>query len=1560
MKRGVYKLQKFPKSKLSFLVIIITFIISLFPTYYLAANRRVLNPNEDLSNVINYVSSAEFMANVKRHVSFFSDLGSRVTGREGSFEAAKYIADKFEEYGLKPGGDEGYYEYFNVTVPLENDVRVVIPDIGVTIKSYALWPNGIQACYTPPEGLRGKLIYFRNGSLEEISSILKRYKIEDLDNVIALMDFNTQKNWLNLVSFGVKAIIFLEPDDSNRIEAETKFTLTPLLIPRLYILKNDSNILLKNVGKEVIVYSDMKYENVKAVNVVGIIKGTEYKNDVIVVSSYYDSWSVIPSLSPGADQATGTAVLLELARYFSLNKPKRTIWFVAFSGHWQALRGSRYFVEKHYFAPEVQNDTVKVWVHFNLDLSTDSSTVSWVHYGSMWNQDKVAGLFDYIFSFIEGHVYHFLEEAGFNVSRYVDSCKMPQMQKYFIHDAEPSVIAGIAGFSFITSRSMRLNWETPFETIDKVVFENLTPQAIFASACVQMIANVDNLGLEWGIDNVKPVRRYMRSGGGYPGRKGYAGIYGDIVRFDPETRWYTSQGLENYDVVLDVVLSPSRYNPFAHTIVKLDGNSSLKFRVEGIGTDYIFPETGYGAHYVGAGEPGVPAIRIYAYAVNKTTGEIEWAPDLGIWAWPQNRGLTTDRPDGWKDVRISLFKCETVVLTDIIDPPRFEEPWINVNWRLSTFSRFGRTSDMPTRHELTIEFEVMDFTTHSPFIQWGLLTPQETGEPIALIFLRENSTFEVILRAPDGVKGVLTNADEKNLEGKGFDIRCEENRRISLPIQVANDLYRLNEKRFGIVANYRSYSFWALSTYENSQKYYKLMIDSCRNKEFSLALGYALLTWNWSIKTYHELFNLINGLTYTFIFFSSLLIPFAFLVERLLIQSEGLKRIFWIIGVYAISFAILSFSHPGFEVAISTPLAVMAFVQAVMSIITFTLLGGVTGGYLKEVRSKVRGLHFAEISRSSAVMFAASLGIQQIRRRRLRAALTIFTVSTISFSLVLLTSVTGGMSVKSAATLEGATYDGALVNSNLGIEYVGSKVAYAVKSLLENKTSTIVERAWVYPPPFSNFASSTSAVRQFWILRSGEKTTQIYAILGLEPEEASLTNLDKILVDGRFFARNEIYSCIVGKSLADKLDLKYGSTVDVCGVTLKVVGILDNQLFTSIKDIDGSPLSPVDFGQIRIMMAGSPLTPEMLKMMALGYRVASEYLLIVPHKLATEIFGARDYSIVVQAPQEKLKGVGQELPLIQYALTVFIGNREQGLTNLFSSSILIISMGWESVAFPVIIASLMILNIMLGTIYERIRELKTLASLGLSPLHIFGLLLIEAILYGVIGIVCGYIPGIIGCRILLSLGRVPQGFVPGFASSYILLVSGTIMLMLLVATSYPASKASTLVTPSILRKFRFRAGKIEETLQVQLPFVATDEDVYALLSYIAEYIDACKVEGVGPFITLEECKFAREVSGFTKRLTLETRLHLPPYDANITQTLRVVASGELGVNRYTFTIIMNRLTGSPDVWTKSVGSLVEELRTQFLLWRTLSSDDRAKYIKIGEGIRETLEGEEEE
>ncbi len=109
-------------------------------------------------------------------------------------------------------------------------------------------------------------------------------------------------------------------------------------------------------------------------NVISILRGTDpvLKDEFIVVGAHMDHNGVSPSghnYVGADDNASGTAVVLELARIFANrnNKLKRSIIFVGFGGEEQGLRGSRYFVEH----PPVPVENICLMLNFDMEGQGD-------------------------------------------------------------------------------------------------------------------------------------------------------------------------------------------------------------------------------------------------------------------------------------------------------------------------------------------------------------------------------------------------------------------------------------------------------------------------------------------------------------------------------------------------------------------------------------------------------------------------------------------------------------------------------------------------------------------------------------------------------------------------------------------------------------------------------------------------------------------------------------------------------------------------------------------------------------------------------------------------------------------------------------------------------------------------------------------------------------------------------------------------------------------------------------------------------------------------------------
>lgn len=102
-------------------------------------------------------------------------------------------------------------------------------------------------------------------------------------------------------------------------------------------------------------------------NVVGYIPGTLYPDSFIVFSAHYDHLGQMGRnvYFPGAnDNASGCAMLLNVARYYSLpeHKPTCSVVFIAFCGEEAGLLGSKYYVEHPLFPLE------RIKFLFNMDI----------------------------------------------------------------------------------------------------------------------------------------------------------------------------------------------------------------------------------------------------------------------------------------------------------------------------------------------------------------------------------------------------------------------------------------------------------------------------------------------------------------------------------------------------------------------------------------------------------------------------------------------------------------------------------------------------------------------------------------------------------------------------------------------------------------------------------------------------------------------------------------------------------------------------------------------------------------------------------------------------------------------------------------------------------------------------------------------------------------------------------------------------------------------------------------------------------------------------------------
>jgi hypothetical protein len=116
-------------------------------------------------------------------------------------------------------------------------------------------------------------------------------------------------------------------------------------------------------------HSEGKVETVVAENVLGVIEGTDKKEEVVVITAHFDHLGVHDGeVFYGADDdGSGTVAVLEIAEAFAKAveggyQPRRTLLFMPVSGEEKGLLGSRYYTDHPVFPLE------KTVCNLNIDM----------------------------------------------------------------------------------------------------------------------------------------------------------------------------------------------------------------------------------------------------------------------------------------------------------------------------------------------------------------------------------------------------------------------------------------------------------------------------------------------------------------------------------------------------------------------------------------------------------------------------------------------------------------------------------------------------------------------------------------------------------------------------------------------------------------------------------------------------------------------------------------------------------------------------------------------------------------------------------------------------------------------------------------------------------------------------------------------------------------------------------------------------------------------------------------------------------------------------------------
>lgn len=389
---------------------------------------------------------------LKKHLSVLAsdEYEGRETGKEGQKKAAKYIAEDFKKIGLKSATDETYLQKFPLTQSTPESAEVEVGEKKYeNYKDFYVFPFGNDL------KLEAKSILFLGyGISDEKYDDYKNAEVKDKillvlggepmseDSVSFITGTKDFSDWTSdfrkksrfAKSKGASALVIINMNFEANIQFLKSFLESPSLklesdkpgkndykkderkkIPQMGISIKTANEILSaekmnvddirkkikkkkaSVSFEINSSFTLKIKNkedkISSENILGMIEGGEFKDEVIFITAHYDHLGVREGkVYNGADDdGSGTVAVMEMAEAFAKAKeagftPKRTIVFMTVAGEEKGLLGSSYYTDNPIFPIE------KTVCDLNIDMigRIDDEHKDSINYLYIIGSDKIS------------------------------------------------------------------------------------------------------------------------------------------------------------------------------------------------------------------------------------------------------------------------------------------------------------------------------------------------------------------------------------------------------------------------------------------------------------------------------------------------------------------------------------------------------------------------------------------------------------------------------------------------------------------------------------------------------------------------------------------------------------------------------------------------------------------------------------------------------------------------------------------------------------------------------------------------------------------------------------------------------------------------------------------------------------------------------------------------------------------------------------------------------------------------------------------------------------------
>ena len=1427
-------------------------------------------------------SAAE--VSLRRTVEALSAPASRMTGYPGATAAREWLVAELESLGIA----EIYRHEFPVLVPI--DEGFWLECAGERLELFGVWPNLVRTPTLPAEGIEGPLVYGGDGSRLEGQPVAGR---------IVLLDYVSGTAWVDAFHLGAAAVVFLESAGTHRKEAEQKFLDVPADLPRLYACKDVAERLrvLERSRAQVRLRGRMAWREVTAQNLVAVIPGQDatLREEVVFLAAHYDAVSPVPALAPGAEQAASAAVLLELARGFAARPPKRTVALLWMAGHFQNMAGMRHFAPLLLAAAgqregEVEEgallqrlSALETRFLVGLDMSSHSPRLGVFKPRAPYRVSLLAPpITDRLLKLVTAY-----EDSALGGKRVLVNGLKQDFARQGLGGMGLTVpldaaVAALAGCPALAFCTVN-DSRARFDAPDD------DPAAVHFDWLAGQVALLGAV-LPALIDD-PDLEPWVW------GNDAFGTIRGEVVHYGP--RSYLPD------------------QPTAGALVRVRLRQPT---LAGVRPDFWAAADDSGRFAIPGVESGIiytKPVRLEAYRLDAETGAVTDAPDWGINGERKlpGRALTVTMDAAEDEVQIVTAPLRGTTLFGIFDP----------------------------RNLLTLErVQAVDAALEAEPVVYGACLPLTAPEmelfsyenrvgswtePVGVIFTQPSQRFKAVMatgRYGLGRRLLLLNGTEDVPSGVGYAVDGR-GRIVETVYRVAADMHMLNGERIDRLERHGVRNERLAAFHERSAG---LLAEAAaaraehRHRDF---VDRARRAWALAAAAYRDVERTQAGVVQGALFLLAVLIPFAHFAERLAFGFADLRRqVLGYFALFLVGFVALRYVHPAFELSISPAIILLGFVILALGILV-TALG--MSRLNRELQALGTRRGQVAVQRSGAVLTSVAVGLAHLRRRPWRTGLTCATLVLLTFSVLSFTSIRAALHTNWIAIGADAAYEGALVRMP-GWQTMELEGYDLLRDWFGDEQ--VAPRAWL---------SVKSLVSSYRVERDDAegRAVGVWGFVGLVAQEEDL--LGPEVVAGRWLRSGEEDACLLPVGLADSLGVSAvglgQERVRVFGEVFRVVGLLADDALDRL-DLNGEPLTPLDpeaqqpseaavgreqGGKLRpfahLPASATPVLPFAALMRWEGVRLAS-----VGIRLDRTIAETRSALVELAETLD---------------LNLFAG---LGGQRLLVNSVGVASVsGWGSLIVPLLIAGLIVFNTMLGAVYERTQEIGTFNAVGLAPGHVSGLFMAEAVALGVVGTVAGYLLGQ-GAAQLLNQG----GFLPGLELNYsslgAVLTVGAIALLVVASALYPARMAGRICTPGIERRWKLPVVSGEH-LRVQLPFSLARREALGMAAFQAESWAANQEQSIGAGFYVE----ALQVEQVGERVRVAARVWLAPFDQGVVQETAMEIGPGADPHYCDIHVDLALVAGDLATWQRVVRTFLDDVRKQFLIWRTLEADSRRYYAE---------------